>query len=60
LPIEAMVDDVFANNPKQVEEYLGGKDKMLVFFVGRIMKVSKGKANPGQINQLLKTKLKRD
>jgi aspartyl-tRNA(Asn)/glutamyl-tRNA(Gln) amidotransferase subunit B len=60
LPIEAMVDDVLANNPKQVEEYLGGKDKMLGFFVGQIMKVSKGKANPGQINQLLKTKLKRD
>ena len=58
--IEAMVDDVLANNPKQVEEYLGGKDKMLGFFVGQIMKVSKGKANPGQINQLLKTKLKRD
>jgi aspartyl-tRNA(Asn)/glutamyl-tRNA(Gln) amidotransferase subunit B len=60
LPIEAMVDDVLANNPKQVEEYLGGKDKMLGFFVGQIMKVSKGKANPGQINQLLKTKLKKD
>jgi aspartyl-tRNA(Asn)/glutamyl-tRNA(Gln) amidotransferase subunit B len=44
--IEAMVDDVLANNPKQVEEYLGGKDKMLGFFVGQIMKVSKGKANP--------------
>ena len=58
--IEAMVDDVLANNPKQVEEYLGGKDKMIGFFVGQIMKVSKGKANPGQINQLLKTKLKRD
>jgi aspartyl-tRNA(Asn)/glutamyl-tRNA(Gln) amidotransferase subunit B len=58
--IETMVDDVLANNPKQVEEYLGGKDKMLGFFVGQIMKVSKGKANPGQINQLLKTKLKRD
>jgi len=58
--IETMVDDVLANNPKQVEEYLGGKDKMIGFFVGQIMKVSKGKANPGQINQLLKTKLKRD
>ena len=55
-----MVDGVLANNPKQVEEYLGGKDKMIGFFVGQIMKVSKGKANPGQINQLLKIKLKRD
>ncbi len=58
--IESMVDDVLNNNPTQVEQYLAGKDKMLGFFVGQIMKASKGKANPGQINQLLKTKLKRD
>ncbi len=57
--IEAMVDDVIAQFPKQVEEYLGGKDKMLGFFVGQIMKASKGKANPQQINQLLRQKLKK-
>ncbi len=57
--IEAIVDEILAANPGQVEEYLGGKDKVMGFFVGQIMKASKGKANPGQVNQLLKTKLKR-
>lgn len=57
--IEAIVDEVLATSPSQVEEYLGGKDKMMGFFVGQIMKASKGKANPGQVNQLLKAKLKR-
>lgn len=57
--IEAIVDEVLAANPGQVEEYLGGKDKMMGFFVGQIMRASKGKANPGQVNQLLKIKLKR-
>ncbi|MGD8526543.1 MAG: Asp-tRNA(Asn)/Glu-tRNA(Gln) amidotransferase subunit GatB [Thioalkalispiraceae bacterium] len=55
--IEAMVDEVLANNPKQVEEYKAGKEKMLGFFVGQIMKQTGGKANPGQVNQLLKKKL---
>ncbi|MEJ2140949.1 MAG: Asp-tRNA(Asn)/Glu-tRNA(Gln) amidotransferase subunit GatB [Gammaproteobacteria bacterium] len=55
--IEAMVDEVLANNPKQVEEYKAGKEKMLGFFVGQIMKQTGGKANPGQVNQLLKQKL---
>lgn len=57
--IEAIVDEVLAANPNQVQEYLGGKDKMLGFFVGQIMKASKGKANPGQVNKLLQAKLKR-
>jgi len=57
--IEAIVDEVLKANPGQVEEYLGGKDKVMGFFVGQIMKASKGKANPGQVNQLLQAKLKR-
>ncbi len=57
--IEAIVDEVLAASPEQVEEYLGGKDKVIGFFVGKIMQASKGKANPGQVNQLLKAKLKR-
>ncbi len=55
--IEAMIDEVLANNPEQIEEYRAGKDKVLGFFVGQIMKASKGKANPAQVNQLLKERL---
>ncbi len=56
--IEAMIDDVIAANPSQVAEYQGGKEKLLSFFVGAVMKASKGKANPGQLNQILRDKLK--
>ena len=56
--IEAMVDEVIAANPSQVAEYRAGKEKLISFFVGSVMKASKGKANPGQLNQLLKEKLK--
>ena len=56
--IDAMIDEVIAANPKQLEEYRGGKEKLLGFFVGQVMKASKGKANPAQLNQLLKDKLK--
>jgi len=55
--IEGLIDEVIANNPSQVAEYQGGKAQLLGFFVGQIMKASKGKANPGQVNQLLKQKL---
>lgn len=55
--IEKIIDEVLANNPKQIEEYRSGKEKMLGFFVGQVMKASQGKANPGQVNQLLKKKL---
>ena len=55
--IEAMIDEVIAANPSQVAEYQGGKEKLLSFFVGAVMKASKGKANPGQLNQILKDKL---
>ncbi len=56
--IEAMVDQVIADNPDQVEQFKAGKGKVLGFFVGQVMKASKGKANPQQINQLLNQKLK--
>ena len=56
--IEAYVDEVIANNPAQFEELKGGKDKMMGFFVGQIMKMSKGKANPAQVNELIRKKMK--
>jgi len=55
--IEGLIDEVIANNPSQVAEYQGGKAQLLGFFVGQVMKASKGKANPGQVNQILKQKL---
>ena len=55
--IEAMIDEVLAANPDKVEEYQGGKDKLFGFFVGQTMKLSKGQANPGVVNQILKSKL---
>jgi len=55
--IEKIIDEVLVNNQAQVEQYRGGNEKVLGFFVGQIMKASQGKANPGQVNQLLKAKL---
>jgi aspartyl-tRNA(Asn)/glutamyl-tRNA(Gln) amidotransferase subunit B len=55
--IEAMVDEVLANNPAQLQQYRDGKEQLLGFFVGQVMKASKGKANPAQVNELLKKKL---
>ena len=52
-----IVDEVLAANPKQVEQYRGGKTSVLGFFVGQIMKASRGQANPAAVNQLLKEKL---
>ena len=56
--IEKLVDEVIANNPEQVEQYRSGKEKVFAFFIGQAMKASRGKANPGQLNTLLKEKLK--
>ena len=56
--IEKMVDDVIAANPDQVAEFKSGKDKLLGYFVGQVMKASRGKANPGELNKLLQEKLK--
>jgi aspartyl-tRNA(Asn)/glutamyl-tRNA(Gln) amidotransferase subunit B len=58
--IEKIVDGVVAANPVQVEQYQAGKDKLLGFFVGQIMKETGGKANPGQVNKVLKERLKKD
>jgi aspartyl-tRNA(Asn)/glutamyl-tRNA(Gln) amidotransferase subunit B len=44
-------------NPHQLEQYQAGKEKLFGFFVGQVMKISKGKANPQQLNELLKKKL---
>jgi len=55
--IEAVIDDILAANPAQVAQYRGGKDKVFGFFVGQVMKATKGKANPQQVNALLKEKL---
>ncbi|MCP5146021.1 MAG: Asp-tRNA(Asn)/Glu-tRNA(Gln) amidotransferase subunit GatB [Gammaproteobacteria bacterium] len=52
--IMAFVDQVIAANPEQVEQLKSGKDKVLGFLVGQIMKLSKGKANPQQVNELLR------
>jgi aspartyl-tRNA(Asn)/glutamyl-tRNA(Gln) amidotransferase subunit B len=55
--IEAMIDKVIANNPNQLAQYQAGKQQLLGFFVGQVMKASRGKANPAQVNQLLRIKL---
>ena len=55
--IEAIVDEVIAANQGQFEELKAGKDKLIGFFVGQVMKLSKGKANPGMVNQLIKKKI---
>jgi len=55
--IEAAVDQAIADNPQQVAEFKGGKEKVLGFFVGKVMQLTQGKANPGQVNKLLRDKL---
>jgi aspartyl-tRNA(Asn)/glutamyl-tRNA(Gln) amidotransferase subunit B len=55
--IEQLVEAVMAANPDQVAGYRAGKEKLLGFFVGQVMKASGGKANPGQLNEILKRKL---
>jgi aspartyl-tRNA(Asn)/glutamyl-tRNA(Gln) amidotransferase subunit B len=55
--IKAMIDAVIANNPNQLAQYQAGKQQLLGFFVGQVMKASRGKANPAQVNQLLRIKL---
>ena len=55
--IEKLVDEVIANNPDQVQQLKEGKDQVIGFLVGQAMKLSQGKANPGQVNQLLREKI---
>jgi aspartyl-tRNA(Asn)/glutamyl-tRNA(Gln) amidotransferase subunit B len=52
-----MIDDVMAKNPAQLAQYRSGKEQVLGFFVGQVLKASGGKANPGKVNELLKKKL---
>jgi aspartyl-tRNA(Asn)/glutamyl-tRNA(Gln) amidotransferase subunit B len=53
-----MVDDIIAQNPEQAEQCRKGKDKVIGFLVGQVMKISRGKANPQQVIQTLKNKLR--
>jgi len=55
--LEAMIDEVIAANPKQVEQYRGGKKTVAGFFVGQVMRASKGQANPALLNELVVKKL---
>ncbi|MGZ5436824.1 MAG: Asp-tRNA(Asn)/Glu-tRNA(Gln) amidotransferase subunit GatB [Pyrinomonadaceae bacterium] len=56
--IDGVIDEVIAANPKQVEQFRGGKEGLFGFFVGQVMKASKGKANPKIVNERLREKLK--
>ncbi len=55
--ILTMIDEILANNPEKIEQYKGGKEKVFGFFVGQVMKASKGSANPQVVNKLLKERL---
>jgi aspartyl-tRNA(Asn)/glutamyl-tRNA(Gln) amidotransferase subunit B len=56
--LEKIVDDIISNSPDEVERFKGGEAKLMGFFVGQIMKQTKGKANPKIVNELLKNQLK--
>lgn len=56
--IEGAVDQVLAENPKTVEEFHSGKEKVLGFLVGQVMKKMRGKADPGMVNELLRKNYK--
>jgi aspartyl-tRNA(Asn)/glutamyl-tRNA(Gln) amidotransferase subunit B len=55
--LEKIIDEVIAGNPKQVEQYKGGKTAVMGFLVGQVMKASRGQANPAAVNELLRRKL---
>ena len=56
--LEAIIDQIMADNPAQVEQFRAGKDRVLGFFVGQVMKATSGNANPKVVNELLAKKLK--
>ena len=56
--IEKAIDEILAQNPDKVAEYKSGKDKLFGFFVGQVMKVTQGRANPNSVNEILLSKLK--
>ena len=55
--IEALVDQVIADNPDKVADYRGGRTKLMGWFVGQVMKASGGKANPKAVNEALRARL---
>jgi aspartyl-tRNA(Asn)/glutamyl-tRNA(Gln) amidotransferase subunit B len=55
--LERLIDEVIAANPRQVEQYRGGKKTVAAFFVGQVMRASKGQANPALLNELVAKKL---
>ena len=55
--IESLVDKILKDNPNQLSQFRSGKEKLFGFFVGQVMKASGGKANPSQVNEILKSKL---
>ncbi len=55
--IERVIDEIISQNPRQLEQYRAGQEKLFGFFVGQVMKATQGKANPAQVNDLLKKKL---
>ena len=55
--LESLADKIIAANPQQVEQYRSGKDKLFGFFVGQMMKETRGQANPAQANEILRRKL---
>ena len=57
--IESMIDEVINSNPEQLEQFRSGKDRLFGFFVGQVMKASQGKANPKQVNDILRKKLEK-
>ena len=56
--LEEIIEKILADNKDKVDQYKSGKDKLFGFFVGQVMKVSGGKANPQLVNEILKNKLK--
>jgi aspartyl-tRNA(Asn)/glutamyl-tRNA(Gln) amidotransferase subunit B len=55
--IEGIIQQVLDNSPKQIEQYKNGQQKLFGYFVGQVMKATQGKANPKQVNELLRKKL---
>jgi len=55
--IEQVIEEIIAKNPKQFEQYRAGKEALFGYFVGQVMKATQGKANPRQVNELLRKKL---
>jgi aspartyl-tRNA(Asn)/glutamyl-tRNA(Gln) amidotransferase subunit B len=55
--LESIIEDIVSGNPEQVAQFRAGKDKVLGFFVGQVMKATQGKANPKQVNEILRKHL---